>query len=555
MKTKFFLLVTVLFYTVSLHAQESYSGTCGVNVTWRINTLAYDEYGNPYLPHGINGDTLYIEGTGEMSDFRDYNSAPWNAIYTYDIRHISIQEGVTYIGKYAFTNMCYYSGNGLWITIPNTVTTIGYGAFWQSHISTINIPNSVTTIGKYAFHQCRLYSIDIPSSVTLIDTGAFRYCTELSSFNVAANNPNYSSPNGLLCDKGQTLLIQCPSSQQESEFSLPNTLTTIGRYAFAGCCYQNITIPYSVTTIEDYAFADCVSLKSMTIPSNVTNIGNNLFLRCLQLKNINVELDNPNYSSIGGVLFNKAQDTLISYPPGRIGAYSIPNGVVTIANGAFYYCEKLTAINFPNTITEIENGAFYYCTSLVSVVIPDGVTTIKSSFRGCRNLSIITIGKNVKTIEDYAFAECESLREVLIPEGVKTIGNGAFHRTNLTIITIASTVDSIGHMAFDSDYNELETVYNYAVKPQLVTQDVFCDSQWNEINATLYVPEGSIPLYQAADVWREFNPILPLPKTEAIDNITVDGFQYNFAHKVLRDGQIFIIRGDKTYTLQGQEVR
>lgn len=553
MKTKLFLLAAFVFCAVKANADIQYSGTCGEHVTWRINTFIPDDY-NPYPPQYNNGDTLYIEGYGEMTDYSDYYSAPWspNNIHFYDIKYISIQEGVTSIGKYAFSYMAQY-GNGLWITIPNTVTTIGFSAFMSSHISQINIPNSVTTIGKHAFEGCQLFSIDIPSSVMDIGLGAFWYCTGLHSFKVAADNPNYSSPNGLLCNKEQTILIQCPADMYESEFAFPNTITTILKYAFWGCYYSNIIIPNSVTTIENYAFANCENLQSISIPASVTSIGNCAFYRCSYMQSIDVASGNPNYSSIGGVLFNKEQNTLVAYPPGRIGAYSIPNGVTTIANEAFHSCQNLTAITFPNSITDIGASAFYYCTSLVSVTIPDGVTTIKrSSFGDCKNLSFVTIGKNVKTIEYYAFAGSYALRDVVIPEGVKTIGNSAFAGYNLNSVTIPSSVDSIGHWAFESDH--LETVYNYSKVPQTISRDVFCYSMYDEVNGTLYVPEESIALYQAADVWKEFNPILPLPKTEAINNIHLEEKPNKTTKKVV-NGQVFILRGDKTYTVTGQEVK
>ena len=550
MKTKLYLFAAILCCTVSLQAQNCYSGTCGENLTWRINTPNEYEYCYPRE----NGDTLYIEGYGTMDDYNDAYGTPWrNAQYIYDIKYISLPNGLTHIGKYAFSQMGNES-NYLFVEIPNTVSTIGNYAFWYSYIYTLNIPNSVTTIGKYAFHGCHLYSINIPSSVTLIDTGAFRYCWVYDGFNVAADNPNYSSLNGFLCNKEQTIIIQCPVNKFDDNFAISNSIVTIGRYAFAGCeLLRNIIIPNSVTTIEDYAFSGCL-IQSIDIPNSVISIGKGS-LGGQQLNSINVVSDNPNYSSINGVLFNKSQDTLILYPTGRIGTYSIPEGVTTIMESAFSGCSKLTAINFTNNITDIGVGAFYYCSSLVSVVIPDGISIIRSSaFGDCENLSLITIGKNVKTIEYYAFAGSAALREITIPEGVITIGGSAFAGYNLATVTISSTVTNIERGAFLSA--NLETVYNYAAVPQIVTRDVFCSSstnQWeNEINATLYVTEESVALYQAADVWKEFNPILPLPPAEGLENPSVN---LGDTHKFLHNGNVYILTGDKTYTLTGQEIK
>ena len=102
----------------------------------------------------------------------------------------------------------------------------------------------------------------------------------------------------------------------------------------------------------------------------------------------------------------------------------------------------------------------------------------------------------------------------------------------------------------------MSTIYNYASTPQSIEREVFVYDDYDSLpNCTLYVPEESVELYQTANVWKEFNPILAHPQTEVIDNILAEEYENRTTKKISKDGQILILRGDKTYTLQGQEVK
>ena len=186
--------------------------------------------------------------------------------------------------------------------------------------------------------------------------------------------------------------------------SLQDEVTTIGNYAFCGCdSLTSVTIPDSVTSIGDSAFFDC-ALTSVTIGSGVTYIGKGAFV-CNLLIALSVASDNPNYSSVDGVLFNKSKTELIQYPAGKPeSAYEIPDSVTSIGNYAFYYSDSLTSVTIPDSVTSIGNYAFCECYSLTSVTIPDSVTTIGNS----------------------AFSFCFALTSVTIPDGVTTIGDEAF---------------------------------------------------------------------------------------------------------------------------------
>ena len=324
---------------------------------------------------------MVISGTGNMESYSGSGETPYNA-YISDIKTVEIQRGVTSIGYGAFSGCTSLSS----ITIPESVTSIGKYAFERcTSLSSITIPESVTRIGSYAFDGCTsLSSITIPDSVTSIGDGVFFGCTSLNSINVSIDNKNYSSEDGVLFDKEKTMLIKYPAGKVATEYTIPEGVTSIGEWTFRGCTslssitipdsvtsigmnafsgctsLSSITIPESVTRIGGYAFSGCTSLSSITIPEGVTYIGNGPFYACTSLNSINVSIDNKNYSSEDGVLFDKEKTELIQYPAGKVATeYTIPEGVTSIGSFAFNECTSLSSITIPESVTSIGNQAFY----------------------------------------------------------------------------------------------------------------------------------------------------------------------------------------------------
>ncbi len=245
-------------------------------------------------------------------------------------------------------DICAFSGcTGLTeVLIGSGVTRIGVGAFCGcTGLTEVVIPDSVATIGDGAFFGCAgLTEVVIPESVTRIVRGAFTYCTSLTNIAVAAANPSYASVGGVLFDKTFTTLVMFPGG-----------LT--GPYA----------IPGSVTTFGEYAFYGCPGLTEVVFGSGVTTIGEGAFYDCTDLTNIAVAAANQSYASQGGVLFDKALTTLVQFPGGLVGPYSIPGSVTNIGKGAFYDCTGLTNVVIPDSVTNIGHEAFYGCTSLHKV--------------------------------------------------------------------------------------------------------------------------------------------------------------------------------------------
>jgi len=358
------------------------------------------------------------------------------------------------------------------------VTAIGDGAFWLSeNLTSVTIPSSVTSIGSYSFEECTaLTSLYIPSSITSIGDGAFDLCYKLTSINVDASNSRYSSITGVLFDKAVTTLIKYPNGITSTSYSIPSSVVTIGYEAFDNCSsLTSITIPSSVRTISDYAFNGCTSIASITLPSSITSIGDatfrfctsltsitipssvasitsSAFMNCTKLASINVDASNPKYSSINGVLFDKAATTLILYPPGGDTSYTIPNSVTSIGENSFCNCTALTSVVIPSSVTSIKHSAFEGCTSLISVKIPSSVTTIEDgAFWECKALTSIIIPSSVTSIQSYTFYECTSLKSIDISSSISSIPSSTFgFCSSLASVTIPSSVTSIGEWAFQS---------------------------------------------------------------------------------------------------------
>ena len=374
------------------------------------------------------------------------------------LTNITIPDSVTSISGGAF-EQCTSLTN---IVIPNSVTEIGEDAFRGcTSLTGITIPDGMMSIGKRAFWECKsLKTVTIPDSVTSIGIWAFRNCISLTAINVATENQNYVSVNGVLYNNDKTTIICYPAGKKDESYKIINGVTSIEGSAFKDCTsLKSITIPDSMTSLGDSAFEDCISLTSITIPGSVTSIGGWAFYDCTSLTSITI----PNsVRSIGrGAFTNTAllenQTTTIKYVDkwvvecdDDVRSVTIKNGTVGVANMAFYGCEDLASITVPDSVTSICESAFKDCTSLTSITIPNSVMNIDDyTFSGCRSLTSVTIPNGVTYIGNEAFRVCTSLTGITLPDSVTSIGNSAFEWCeNLTSITIPDSVMKIAENTF-----------------------------------------------------------------------------------------------------------
>ncbi|MBQ7505443.1 MAG: leucine-rich repeat domain-containing protein [Ruminococcus sp.] len=391
---------------------------------------------------------------------------------------ISIPNGVETIDDNAFNNCAGLTS----LTIPDSVKTIGDGAFSGcSNITTLSvsgnanfdysklprytvtdltvtgtavtenamsgfgylenviIADSVTSIGDEAFYyHPDLANVTIGSGVTSIGYEAFRDCSSLTSIVIPDNVKSI----------GDYAFADCYNL---SSVTIGSGVESIGHHAFYDCYYlSELTIGSGVKSIGYSAFYYCSSLTSVTLPASLETLGNGVFSYCYSLNSVNVNANNPNFSSQNGILYNKDKTTLVLYPYGKSGSFTIPSTVTRIGDNAFDNCSNLTGITIPDSVKNIGESAFNYCTGLSSITIPDSVESIDySAFYGCYNATSLSIGSGIKSIAESAFGSCSGLTSVTIPDNVESIGDSAFsYCYNLTDITIPDSVTSIGRYAF-----------------------------------------------------------------------------------------------------------
>ena len=319
----------------------------------------------------------------------------------------------------------------------------------------------------------------------------------------------------ILADKTNEVEVTSGSMKYSGSVTIPETVTydgttysvtSIRERAFSYCSgLTSVTIPNSVTSIGERAFYQCTGLTSVTIPNSVTSIGDYaLFSGCSGLTSIVVEEGNSIYDSRENcnAIIETNSNTLVAGCKNT----TIPNSITSIGDWAFCGCYGLTSITIPNSVTSIGEGAFY----------------------GCSNLTSVTIGNSVTSIGDRAFFGCSSLSLITIPEGVTSIGKYAF-----------------------LDCSSLKTVICEAVEVPELGVRVFLSMPLSD--ATLFVPAQSLDDYKAADQWKEFGTILPLEDTpSSVENIP--STMTNCQKKILRDGNLVIIRDGVDYNVMGQQL-
>ena len=299
----------------------------------------------------------------------------------------------------------------------------------------------------------------------------------------------------------------------------PYTVTAIGIGAFRGCKVTSVSIPNSVKTIGSYAFEGCQYLLSINIPESVTSIGKGAF-------------DNTGWYNLQEEGFWSSDNWILGYK----GEYkqdvlSIPEGTIGIAGGAFsdlseltsvmmdnsvrytcsdafQNCSNLTTVNLSNNLLFL--SGFAGCTSLTSINIPNSVETIDyRAFEGCTGLTSVNIPNSVETIGSGAFRNCTGLTSINIPNSVKSIGDYAFKNcTGLTSVTIGSGVTEFGYSVF-ADTDNIMSVTSYLTRPSdlpIYKQTFFSQKTYNY--GTLYVPEGTKDIYIRFDGWRNFYNIV-----------------------------------------------
>ena len=190
---------------------------------------------------------------------------------------------------------------------------------------------------------------------------------------------------------------------------------------------SQVTFPESVTSIGDYAFQGCGSMKSIDFPAATVNLGKYIFQDCISLTDINVAEENEMFCDDNGVLFTKDGVTLVRYPEAKEDtSYRVPDGCTQLANGSFVDAVNLKEIDL-NQAVIYGMDVFFRCTGIEEITVPEGAVDISSSmFAYCSSLKNVELPSTVVNIYDYAFYTCAGFEEFTVPEGTQHIGAYAF---------------------------------------------------------------------------------------------------------------------------------
>ena len=442
--------------------------------------------------NGENPDDEDDDNKGIPDDEIWYTSSDGNIVEPYPYSSNPFGRGAEILSN------IYEDGKGV-IKFNAPVTEIGYMAFNDcSGLTSVTIPNSVTTIGGSAFSDCTsLTTVTIPDSVTEIGSSAFAKCSSLTAFygKFASEDNRCLIVDGVL----NSFAIGCGAI----EYTIPDSVTTIGGSAFYGCrSLTSVTIPDSVTTIGGFAFYGCTGLTTVTIPDSVTTIGGSAFSGCYRLTSVTI---GNSVTTIGGSAFIGCSG---------LTSVTIPDGVTTIGSHAFEYCSSLTSITIPDSVTAIGDNPFYGCLDLTAFygkfasddnrsLIVDGV--LNSFAIGC-GATEYTIPDGVSEIGYGAFYSCRSLTSITIPDGVTTIGDSAFNNCDgPRSITIPNSVTTIGNSAFA--WGRLTSLYCSATTPPNMGSNVFYNSDIRSLT-DIYVPRASVEAYKTAENWSEYADLI-----------------------------------------------
>ncbi len=525
----------------------------GWNGFGAIKTIGEEEIGGEAGPLAwdLTDGMLTISGQGAMPAYTESNKAPWDT-YKDQITSVSIKDGVTSIGDYAF----YGCSSIVSVNIGQNVATIGRNAFAQcTGLTSILIPASVTRLNGYAFEGCSsLASIEILTQSAYFDSGIFRNCTGLQTVTCHATYPYmiqgsvfegidlslctlrvpaeamdaYGNTSGWK-DFGTIEAIgEDPCAEPVAEGTADglnwkicqdSTLTITGKgpmrlYSYGEAPWYpyreavtHVTIGDEVTSIGHNAFADFAKMTSISLPAAISSIGNNAFQACIGL--VSIEL---------------------------------PAAVGYIGQYAFAGCFALTHINVhpDNILFSSENGLVFNKEKTETVCcapgkagvleLPQSVRIIgNASFAGCPKLGSVVLGDSIRIIGEFAFSGCTGLTSMVFPDSIIRFNRQAFD----SCIQL-ETVEIFSQSAyFDSDIfrncKGLKMVINHATKPQTISHSVF--SGVNLAGCTLRIPAEAVGTYRQAEVWKDFGSFQTLDGMPAFDYVTdtVNGVSFDMA--------------------------
>ena len=509
---------------------------------------------------------------------------------------ISYQESEKYQGAISIRSSVTSAGTSY------TVTSIAQFAFTGcDQLKSVSLPATLTKIGGMAFVGCMaMDSIVLPASLTEIGAGAFMG-TKLKKIKVTYGSglPAFIVWDDALYDANNGMLIVYANGNGATEFAVMNGCPHIGPGAF----YDNQTLtrlvlPATVDTIDNLSISynndsplQTLVCRSTTPPyctsgairfpsgcEIIVPAGSQAAYEAAdQWRNYTItenclkdgKVDGLNYQF--DVIKKKAKVMAADALGGYSGNIHIPvtadfwgesYNVKAIDNGAFFFCNRMTAIDFPTGLDSIGISAFYGCSLLENLIFPTHISYIgRGAFYSCYSLKNIWVSdenEHYCTVNGVLFTKDKTTllkypvglptTEYIVPEGVQTIDYGAFSKdTTLHRVELPSTLTQLDSYAF-AFCDRLDTVVCKAMTPPLCAIGAFADV--HQAQCTLEVHTLSTGLYEAAPTWQDFSPINGvITGLEEQPIVPADGNK-----KMIKDGQIYILRDGKAYDLTGREI-
>ena len=574
------------------------------------------------LTFNLNTETgvMNFDGDGAMADYDFEDERPW-ASYSDIIQSVRFWGNPTAIGANAFS----WCSNLKACNFPSTLTRIGEMAFYFCPLAgSVSFSSGLTTLGDRAFYSCtKITDFYLPATLTNIGTEAFAHCLGVTYFLVSSDNPNYTTAGDVLFNKAKTVLMYYPVAHSRTSYTVPQSVTKIDDEAFYYVTnLTEIILPDQLDTIGSNGFENCSALTEITFPASLQSLGNGAMSGCTSLTQIVTQATTP--PTANKFTFDQVPKTIPVYvPDGTLAAYrsapgwheftniigsikcgdnlyvklsedgktltiegtgdmwdfssfapwyenraqitaiSLPEGLTSVGDRAFYDCYKVPSITLPSTLQHIGTWSFYNCEALTTMDIPAGVTLIgEDAFVGCNAMTAYTVAatntaycaengvlftKDKKILIQYPAAKTGNAYEV--PYGVEQLVLRAIVNENLQLVSLPATLLTMEEFAMPS--KNIHQIKSNASIPPATYANAF-----NQIDKFIpvYVPVGAKVRYEAATGWELFSNIIE-DASLGIEEPTSDSSLKGRANKVVRDGVLLIERNGKTYNAQGAEVK
>lgn len=482
-----------LFNITSLAA--STDGTCGKSANWKYDSKT---------------KTLTVYGKGAMYDYDPYNGIepPYYDREKYPIKNVVVKDGITRIGERAFSYL-FEESDVASVKIAESVTSIGRTAFSGAKIKELTLPKKLKKIEAYAFDDCKnLKKVTVPDSVTFIGECAFWGCRSLTEVIIGdglkelgdvfgscdklvkitigknvktvkrdlINNGNEmacifvdkdnkylsSDKNGVLFNKDKTRLLMYPGKLKLKTYTIPKTVKAVAECAFYDAPIEKVDAS-NVEKIGKNVFTNS-DIKEVVLGNKLVSINDGAFEFCSKLSKVDLP---ASVTKLGSRVFMESAAVFVDAANKK---YSSDD------QGVLFNKAKTTLINYPaknksenytipDTVTKISSGAFYCNEYITEIKFPKSLSRIEDeAFFNCEKLKSVSLAKNIKYIGESAFSSAYALKKLVIEEGsTAQICENAFNFCeNLSNISISSEISEIGRQAFhDTAYVEKQKEISY----------------------------------------------------------------------------------------------